>query len=290
MLPTIGFGLIHIFNFTEAEQSVLDRMNSSSHMPDWLRFAGPAVLVLAAISLSGCRGVSAAGEDHARQEVKDVTAVYRPNDHPVALPTLTTNSSLADLLRFSMLNHPLVEAAYYDWVSSVENITITRSRPDPQFTFQAYIEDSLTSLMPGLNWSIPGPGKLAARGRVATESSTGKYFAFASAVEQAAFNLKSSYYKLSLVEEQVRLNHETLAILGHSEQVTRALSQSGLATSPDVLRVQSDIDRIQNSLADLEDSRQSLLANFPFPPASKCLTKRFPLTIYCAPRWKIIPS
>jgi outer membrane protein TolC len=237
-------------------------MNSTNNKPGSFRRAGAAAFLLAALAMPGCRGVPTAGENQARQQVNDVTSAYRPGGKPMALPELTTHSSLADFLRFAMLNHPVVEAAYYDWVASVENITITRSRSDPQFTFQAYITDRLTSLMPGLNWSIPGPGKLAARGRVATEASAGKYFAFESAVLQTAFNLKSSYYKLSLVEEQIRLNRETLSLLDHSEHVTRALSQSGQATSPDVLRVQSDIDRVRNALADLEDSRQSLLANF----------------------------
>jgi len=232
------------------------------YIPGWLRWAGTPALLLAVFAMTGCRGVPAAGEDQARQQVKDVTGIYRLEDKPAPLPTLTVNSGLADYLFFAMLNHPVPEAAYYDWVASVENITITRSRPDPQFTFQAYITDRLTSLMPGLNWSIPGRGKLAARGRVATEASKGKYFAFESAVQQTAFNLKSSYYKLSLVEEQIRLNQETMSLLDHSERVTRALSQSGQATFPDVLRVQSDIDRIRNGLADLEDSRQLLLANF----------------------------
>jgi len=237
-------------------------MKFSNYMWDCFWWMGAAAFLLAVLAMTGCRGVPATGEEQARQQVKGVTGIYRPGDKPAVLPTLTANSGLADYLRFAILNHPLVEAAYYDWVASVENITITRSRSDPQFTFQAYITDRLTSLMPGLNWSIPGPGKLAARGRAATEASAGKYFAFESAVQQTAFNLKSSYYKLSLVEEQIRLNQETLSLLDHSERVTRALSQSGQATSPDVLRVQSDVDRIRTGLADLEDSRQSLLANF----------------------------
>jgi len=237
-------------------------MNFCNDMRGWLRWGVGLACLPAVLAVSGCHGLPVTGEGQARQQVSDITAAYRPDNKPAVLPTLTTNSSLADFLRFAMLNHPLVAAAYYDWVASVENITITRSRPDPQLTFQAYIEDSLTSLMPGLNWSIPGPGKLAARGRVATGASTGKYFTFESAVLQAAFNLKSSYYKLSLVQEQIRLNREMLSLLGHSERVTRALSESGQASSPDVLRVQSDIDRIRNAVASLEDSRESLRANF----------------------------
>ena len=65
-------------------------------------------------------------------------------------------------LAYALLNSPQVQAAYFDWAASVENITVTRSYPDPQLTFQAYIQDIVTSLMPGFAWSIPGPGKLKA--------------------------------------------------------------------------------------------------------------------------------
>lgn len=219
-------------------------------------------MLLAGFALTGCRGIPTMGEKQSREQVKDVAGVYRPKDKRPDLAMLTTNSSLGDFLRFAMLNDPQAESTYYDWSASVENITVTRSRPDPQLTFQAYIENSLTSLMPGLTWSFPGPGKLKARGRVAVAASESKYFAFESAVLQTAFNLKTAYYKLGLLEDQLRLNRETLSLLDHSERSTEAKRQTGQATLPDVLRVQSDRDRVRNDLANLEDSRHSLLENF----------------------------
>jgi outer membrane protein TolC len=228
--------------------------------PKTIKFAG--LFAASVLMLAGCRGVQTPGEKRARHDLGAVTGQYRPDNHPPALPELTPDSSLSNYLAFALLNSPTVEATYYDWSASVENITVSRSLPDPQLTLQAYITDSLTSLMPGFAWNFPGPGKLEARARVAAAEGKGKYFAFESAMLQAAFNLKKSYYKLGLLDEQLRINRETLGLLDNLERAVRAQSETGQATLPDMLRVQSDRAGVGTDLANLEDSRRSLLDNF----------------------------
>jgi outer membrane protein TolC len=212
--------------------------------------------------LAGCRGVPTSGEKQACHDFGAVAGQYRPDQQRPALPELTPDSSLSNFLAFALLNSPTVAAAFYNWSASVENVTVTRSLPDPQLTFQAYIQDVVTSLMPGFAWSFPGPGKLKARARVAAAESQGKYFAFESAVLQTAFNLKRAYYQLGLLEEQLRLKRETLLLLDNQERVVRAQNVAGAAALSDVLRVQSERDRVHADVANLEDSRRSRLANF----------------------------
>lgn len=219
--------------------------------------------MLAAVPLlfAGCRGIPAPGEKQARQNFNTVAEKYQPENRR-ALPELTPDSSLSNYLAFALLNSPSVASAYYDWSASVENITVTRSLPDPQLAFQSYIQHSLTSLMPGLFQAIPGPGKLKARGREAAAESEGKYFAFENAVLQAAFDLKSAYYQLGLLDEQLRLKREKLSLLENQEQAVRSQYQTGAAGLPDLLRVQGELDQVRNDIANLQDSRASLLENF----------------------------
>ena len=125
------------------------------------------MMLFAGLALTtGCKGVTTRGEREARYQAGVVKAAYRPNDQRPGLPNLTTNSSLGDFLTYAMLNQPQIETTYYDWAASVETITVSRSLPDPQFTFQMYIQDVITSVMPGLMAQIPWPGKL----RVQAES------------------------------------------------------------------------------------------------------------------------
>ena len=227
--------------------------------------------------LAGCRGIQTPGEKQARQDFGAVAGQYRPDQHPPILPELTADSSLSNYLAFALLNSPTVEAAYYDWAASVENITVARSLPDPQITFQADIMDIVSSVMPGFLQQFPGPGKRKARARVAATESGGKYFAFESAVLQAAFNLKRAYYRLGLLDEQLRLKRETLALLENQERVVRAQNATGTAALSDSLRAQSELDRARTDIASLEDSRRPMQENFkaalgltpqqPAPPA-----------------------
>ncbi len=129
-----------------------------------------SVLILLVL-LAGCRGTLTPGEKEARRQVQAVAGSYRPEGRRPELPVLTSQSSLSNFVTYALLNQPQVEAAYFDWLASVEGITVARSLPDPQLTFQMDIQEVVTSLMPGLMMSFPGFGKLRAAGAVAAAAS-----------------------------------------------------------------------------------------------------------------------
>jgi outer membrane protein TolC len=218
--------------------------------------------LLLALALTGCNGISTRGEREARHQAGAVKTAYRPNDQRPALPDLTTNSSLGDFLTYAMLNQPQIEAAYYDWMGSVESITVARSLPDPQLTFQLYIQDVITSVMPGLMAQIPWPGKLRAQAEAATAESQAKYFAFEGVVLQAAYDVKQSYYPLWFLDKKIAVDREMLQLLSELEQIARAQNETGQATLQDVYRAQIEADRLRTEIANLEDSRASLGAQF----------------------------
>jgi len=223
---------------------------------------GSAVMLFAVLTLTGCKGVATHGEHEARQQEGTVKAAYRPNDQRPALPDLSTNSSLDDFLTYAMLNQPQIEAAYYDWVASVENITVARSLPDLQFTFQMYIQDVITSVMPGLMAQIPWPGKLRAQAEAETAESRAKYFTFERAALQAAYAVKQGYYQLWFLDKKIAVDREILQLLSELEQIARAQNETGQATLQDVYRAQVEADRLRTEIINLEDSRQSLGTQF----------------------------
>jgi outer membrane protein TolC len=219
-------------------------------------------MLFAVLALTGCKGFTTHGEREARQQAGTVKAAYRPNGQPPALPGLTTNSSLGDFLTFAMLNQPQIEAAYYDWAASVENITVARSLPDLQFTFQLYIQNLITSVMPGLMAQIPWPGKLRTQAEAATAESRAKYFAFESAVLQTAYDVKQNYYQLWFLDKKIAVDREMLQLLSELERIARARNETGQATLQDVYRAQIESDRLKTEIVNLDDSRSSLLAQF----------------------------
>ena len=224
----------------------------------WFAVSGTAVVVL----FAGCVGVPTAGEKAARQNQQTIQKVYRPGGQRPALPTLTTNSPLSDFLVFAMLSQPRVEAAYYDWAAAVQRITVERSLPDPRLTFQSDIADMVLSLMPGLMMDFAGPGKLKAAANVATAESEAKYFAFESSVLQTAFAVKKACYQLNFLDAKIGVTHKTLRLMGELEKLALIQNEVGKVTLQDVLRAQIEQERLTTGIANLDDSRQPLLAQF----------------------------
>jgi outer membrane protein TolC len=214
---------------------------------------------LGLLLLAGCRGVPTAEERLSRQQVAAVAARFAVSP---SLPVLEPDPGLSNYLAFALLNAPAVRAAYFDWVAAVERVTVERSRPDPVLTFQADIADVVMAVMPGLMQELPGPGKLRAAAAVATAESRAKYFAFAAAVLQTAFEVKRTAYQLWLLDEQLRLQSETLVLLAELEAAARAQNAAGKVTLQDVYRAQIEQDRLATEIANLEDSRRPLLAQF----------------------------
>ncbi len=222
-------------------------------------------LLWAAVAVAlfaGCRGVPTAGEKSARHDVAAVADGLHFNQTNSALPVLTQDSSISNFIEFALLNSPKVAAAFYDWSGSVENITVARSLPDPKLTFQAYIQDTLTSLMPGLMQDLPGPGKLTAAARVAEAESRAKYVAFESAVLQTAFDVKSGSYNLQSLDEQLRVHHQMHALLFQLATLARSENEVGKGTLLDVYRAEMELDQHHTDIANLADSRGPLLAQF----------------------------
>jgi len=219
----------------------------------WLGLFAAVLAVLAA----GCTGRPIPSEREARRDLKASGEALLPG---APIPPLDAQAGLSNYLQFAIMTQPRVRAAFFDWAASVERITVERSAPDPKLTFQAYIQDTLTSIMPGLMQDFPGPGKLKAAGSAAGAESRTKYFAFETAVLQTAFSVKQACYQLLYLDEKIRINRQTRQLLADLETSARGQNEVGKATLQDVYRAQIEQDQIGAEIDNLEDSRRPLLA------------------------------
>ena len=217
---------------------------------------------VAVMILAGCAGTPTDSEKQARSDMERVRAIYRPGDARPTLPVLTPESPLADFLRYAMLNNPRVEAEYYTWAASVARITTARSLPDPRVTFAADIMDTAEILMPGLMVDLPGPGKLRAAGDLAAAESRVGFFAFQREVLKTAYATKAASIRLRFLSDTIRVQRETLELIRDVEAQAQQQVGTGRGTIQDVLRAQIDRDQIANQIANLEDSRGVLEAEF----------------------------
>ncbi len=247
--------------------------------PVWAR----TFAVAAALAAAGCASLQPAGEAAARRDRAAVGAAYRPGDLKPVLPALTEQSPPEEYLRYALFNHPAVSEAYYDWFASVEKITGMRTPPDPKLTFQMDIQSIVTSVMPGLMFDFPAPGKLAAAAAGATAEAAARYAAFEQAVLQTAFGVKRAAFDLRLLDRKLELDRQSLALLTELEKLAEARNASGQGSLPDVLRTQIEQSRMQAEIENLADSRDLLLARFkaalgdsPDQPAPPVMKTPFP--------------
>ena len=207
---------------------------------------------------------------------------YRPDGAAPSLPRLKSGGSPETFVRYAIYRHPQVEAAYYEWLASVEKITRERSLPDPRLTFEADISKMIMAVMPGLMMDFPGPGKLRAAANVATAESGMKYFQFETAVLQVAYGFKKAWYELRLVDERIRVNQEMVTLLQDLEKLAQSRTEVGKGTLQDLLRTQMEKERLQTELTNLRDSRQWFATQFkaalglgagdPTPPLPRALS------------------
>lgn len=161
--------------------------------------------------LGGCAGAPLAGEQAARGQLARVGETLRPRAATPVLPQLRADSPPGEFVRYAVLNHPAVIAAYDDWRASIEAITPARSLPDPQFTFQADITDSLMTFMPGLMFDFMVPGKRAAMGREATAAGNVAYRDYVATVLRIATDARKAWVELTYVAEVDRLYGVTIS-------------------------------------------------------------------------------
>ena len=219
-----------------------------------------AALALAAVALTGCSGIPTQSEQQSRAQLQNLARVYRPDGYRPALPALGTNVTMATLLTYAMLNQPRIEAAYYDYAATVERTTVERSLPDPRFTLELDIQNIVSIVMPGLWTDVPWIKKLRLRADRVSAESQAKYHVFEAAVLQTAFEVKRSVYRLHFLNDRLRINRETLTLVNEMEQIARAQNEVAKATLQDALRAQMDQERLKTEITNLEDMRNSLLA------------------------------
>ncbi len=212
--------------------------------------------------IPACSGMKTPGERTARGGVGEVTSDYRPEGGPARLPELRSGGDPETFVRFAMLKHPQVEAAYREWLAAVEKITLDRSLPDPRLSFEADIMEMVKTVMPGLMMEFPGPGKLRAAAAVATEEAEMEYFQFETAVLQVAYGFKKAWYDLWLVDERIRVSGEMVALLEDLEKLAQSRTEVGRGSLQDLLRTQMEKERLQTDLENLRDSRQSYLTRY----------------------------
>lgn len=228
------------------------------------RTSGVLLLAAAVVLLSGCTLAPSTAEKQANQQAARIATALRPSGHKPTLPDLAPNSPLADYVRFAALNHPEVEAAYLDWRASLSAVAPNRALPDPQFTFEADIADTVMTLMPGLMFDIMTPRKRRAMTDEALGSASVSYRAYVAAVFNVTARVRKAAIELAYVDEAMRLRDESIIALDQATKLAGAAYSTGqgMATLETQVRLANDVAKIRSEIAALTDRQKAARARF----------------------------
>jgi len=223
-----------------------------------------ALILMAIILLAGCAGTQLAVEKAARQQSTAIGDTLRPRHAMPALPELAANSDADEYLRYALLKHPAVGAAFYDWRASVEAITPARSLPDPQLTFEADISNTLMTFMPGIMFDFMTQGKRAAMGREAAAASEVTYRNYATTVLRTAAAVRKAWIELAYVDEALRLREASIGAIDQSADVNAAAYSTGrgMASLEAQVLFQNQTAQLRATIAALEDRRVAARTRF----------------------------
>ncbi len=224
-----------------------------------------AALTVAGVALlAGCASTPPPAEKSARADLRATGAALLAREGRPALPVLRAESPPDEFVRYAVLNHPAVAAAYYDWRAGVEDIAPARSLPEPSLTFEADIADMLMTFMPGLMFDFMGTGKRAAMGREATAAAHVARRGYISVALNTAAAARKAWIELVFVDEAIRLRESSVGALGRSLDIANAdyTTGRGMSTLTDQVRFTNDVARARSELATLADRRTAVRARF----------------------------
>jgi cobalt-zinc-cadmium efflux system outer membrane protein len=196
------------------------------------------------------------------------TAPQQVGEHiytPQELPALGENSTLNEYLAYAALNNADLEAAFYRWKAELERVQQVRTLPDPQFNYGFFAQPVETRVGPqeqrlGISQMFPWFGKLRLRGEAALEMADAAQQQYEHAKLMVFYRVKDAYYELYYLGRAVVVTTENRDLVQQFETVAKAKYESDTAMYADVIKAQTELDKLNDRLRTLQDFKGPILA------------------------------
>jgi outer membrane protein TolC len=169
---------------------------------------------------------------------------------------------LEDLLHQALDHSPAVQAAHARWRGVAAGAEAADAWADPHLTYGYFVEPVETRVGPQehkvmLNQAIPWFGTTGARRRAAEADADALFHAYAQALQQTVFEVKSLVYERAYLEQAMRLTRENIELVRRLEGVAQARLRGGGAAGAAV-KAQLELGRLEDRLISLGDRLRPL--------------------------------
>tara|TARA_R110002167_G_scaffold18938_1_gene70302 strand:+ start:4703 stop:5944 length:1242 start_codon:yes stop_codon:yes gene_type:complete len=170
-------------------------------------------------------------------------------------------------LKIAATNNPGLKAMFSDYMAAMERVPQVGTLPDPNFAFGYFIQPAETRVGPqkatfNLAQSFPWFGLLNAKEDVATEMAKAKYEEFENTKSNIFFEVKTAYYNYYFIEKAIQITKENIEILEVFKRLSLVKIEAGNASIVDELRVEMELNDLENQLALFLDSKDVLQVKF----------------------------
>ncbi|PCJ23025.1 MAG: transporter [Flavobacteriales bacterium] len=181
--------------------------------------------------------------------------------------TLNAQNELNTYLEIGAENNPGLKAKFSVYNAALEKVPQVGSLPDPTISFGYFISPVETRVGPqqakfGISQMFPWFGTLNAKEAVVIERAKAKYEAFEEEKSKLFFDIKSAYFNIYFVKKGIAITRENLAILSTFQQLALIKLETGKASAVDEMRVEMEINELENQLAYLIDTKWALEVQF----------------------------
>jgi len=178
-----------------------------------------------------------------------------------------SQSTLENYLKIAAENNPELKATFSAYMAAMEKVPQVGALPDPQVAFGYFIAPVETRVGPqkwkfNLAQSFPWFGLLDAKENVATEMANAKFEKFENTKSNLFFEVKTAFYNYYFIEKAINITKQNMDILQVFKRLSLVKIEAGKASIVDELRVELELNDLENKLALFVDTKNTIQINF----------------------------
>jgi outer membrane protein, heavy metal efflux system len=199
----------------------------------------------------------------------------------VAAPSASDGRRLDSLTALALAENPKIRAAAMRSDAARHRVVIAGTRPDPMLmagiqnlplgkesastsmsgaALEQSGPDPMTMRMLGVTQSIPYPGKIALRQRIAEHEARSAEAGVESARREVARDVKDAYYELAFLDKGLAIVARNRDMIASIIRVTDARYGLGTIGQQDVLKARLEASRLAETASSLTEQRHAALA------------------------------
>lgn len=187
--------------------------------------------------------------------------------YATTLTAQTVQDPVDPYLKVAAENNPELRSMFNQYLAALERLPQAKALPDPTAMFNVFaspVETRVGAQRFGisLTQAFPWFGQLKSQENASAQLSKTRYELFEEAKNKLFFNVRGTYYDLYVLLAATNITRENIRLLESFRQLANVRLESATGSAVDLLRVEMDLEELQNQLLYLEDSKIPIRARF----------------------------